>query len=116
MKQLFQGETVTVHWRTDSGEVDWGGNPVYIDVVEEVENVLVASGPRSDVDGSTRPDGVKVAWNLHFPKTFHGDLTGARVSVRGEPPCYVIGSPRPYTAANTPTSWNLPVELEVVNG
>jgi|SRR5690625_119271 len=111
----MQGETVVVHRRVETGH-DPLNSPVYEDVTETVHDVLVAPGPRSDVDASTRPDGTRVAWNLHFPKPYAESLRGAKVSVRGQKPAKVIGDPQPYTLENTPTRWWLPVELERVDG
>lgn len=111
----MQGETVVVHRRVETGH-DPLNSPVYEDVTETVHDVLVAPGPRSDVDASTRPDGTRVAWNLHFPKPYAESLRGAKVSVRGQKPAKVIGDPQPYTLENTPTRWWYPVELERVDG
>lgn len=108
------GETVTVHTKTKTG-TDALNVPTYSWASEDVENVLVTPGTLHDVDGTIRPDGVKVAYTLHFPKLFHKSLRGAEVTVRGQR-FRVIGDPKPYTAANTPTLWWLPVEVEAVNG
>lgn len=110
----MRGETVVVVRRERTGTGP-GNTPIYGDVETTVHDVLVAPGPRQDVVESNRPDGVEVAFNLHFPKTFSGSLRGAQVVVRGEP-FDVIGDPRPYTLANTPTRWWMPVEVERVDG
>lgn len=109
------GEQVTVTRRIQTG-VDRLGDPVYEDVSEVVDDVLVAPGPRSDLSDAERPDGDRVAWNLHFPKPYASDLRNARVSVRGEASCLVVGEPRPFTLENTPTRWWMPVELWRVDG
>lgn len=111
----MRGETVVVERRERVGSAP-GNTPIYDWVAESVHDVLVAPGPRTDVVDSIRPDGVKVVWNLHFPKTFNASLKACRVRVRGEAPCAVIGDPKPYTLANTPTRWWMPVEVEAVNG
>lgn len=111
----MKGETVIVHRRVRTGTGP-GNTPLYEDLEESVDDVLVAPGPRQDVIESNRPDGVEISWNLHFPKTFTGSLRGARISVRGEMPAPVIGDPKPYTAANTPTRWHMPVEVQYVEG
>ncbi|MGO1319928.1 MAG: hypothetical protein ACTII7_07775 [Galactobacter sp.] len=115
MPHRIKGETVTVLTRERTGTLP-GNTPEYTDVETTVDNVLVAPGALSDVTGSIRPDGVKVAWELHFPKTFTGSLRGARVKVRGGPAVPVVGDPHPYTDANTPGAWNRPVRLELVKG
>lgn len=109
------GETVVVERNVRVGTAP-GNSPIYEWVPEAVEDVLVAPGPRDDVIDSNRPDGTKVAWTLHFPKTFNKSLRGARVKVRGDEARLVVGDPKPYTLANTPTRWWMPVELEAVDG
>lgn len=109
------GETVTVYRREQTGEDD-RGDPIFEDVAQTVDNVLVAPGPLADMPDSVRPTGTLIAWNLHFPKTFSGNLRGALVSVRGLDPAEVVGDPHPYTLENTPTDWWLPVELRRAEG
>lgn len=111
----MKGESVVVTTRTEVGR-DPGNAPIYETTTTTVHDVLVAPGPRADVTDSTRPEGVRIAWNLSFPKTFTSSLRGAEVSVRGEDPCPVVGDPKPYTPENTPTRWWMPVELEDVHG
>ena len=111
----MRGERVTVETPIEVGRGP-GNSPIYEWVAGAVEDVLVAPGPREDVTDSTRPDGVRVRYTLHFPKPYDTDLTGARISVRGEEPLAVVGSPRPYTLANTPTRWWMPVEVGRVDG
>jgi len=111
---VITGETVTVYTWAVTGE-DGYNMPVVTETQATVGNVLVAPGPRSDL-GAERPDADRIAWTLHFPKTFTGSLAGARVSVRGGEPLEVVGDPQPYTDANTPGDWNRPVELLGVDG
>lgn len=106
----MRGEAVTVISDVDTGERDGGNAPIYSTVETDVENVLVAPGPRHDVTESNRPDGVDVVYNLHFPKAFTGSLRGARVRVRGVE-FHVIGDPQAYQNDLTPTPWNRPVEV-----
>lgn len=111
----MRGETVTVIRRVEVGR-DPGNSPIYADEEEPVADVLVAPGPRTDLAESARPEGVEVRFTLHFPKTFTGELRGAAISVRGEEPLRVIGSPRPYTRGNCPTRWHMPVEVGRADG
>lgn len=113
---MIVGEAVTVRRRPAVG-TDPGGGPIYGTPVDEtVTDVLVAPGPREDVVDSNRPDGTRIAWTLHFPKTYSSSLRGAEISVRGGAFRPVVGDPQPYTLANTPTRWWMPVELEDVDG
>lgn len=110
------GETVVVERHTPSGATDSHGNPIYVWSLETVEDVLVAPGPRNDLTDAERPEGVRVVWNLHFPKGYPATLAGARVSVRGGQSLSVVGDPQHYTEANTPTRWSMPVEVWRVDG
>lgn len=110
----MKGETVTVKTFTATGS-DPFGSPVTEEVTQQVDNVLVQPGACADVVESNRPDGAKVNYTLHFPKTFDMDLEGAEVKVRGIW-LKVIGRPDHYTLDNTPTEWWLPVEVGTVNG
>lgn len=111
----IQGEDVVVVRREQVGTLP-GNTPEYAEVETTVENVLVAPGARADVFDAERPDGTTVVFNLHFPKTFSGSLRNASVKVRGGEPLAVIGDPQPYTGANTPGDWHMPVEVERVDG
>lgn len=82
---------------------------------ETVDDVLVSPGPRADLDAS-RPEGVEVKWNLSFPKGYPATLRGARIIIRGQEPCYVVGDPQHLIEANTPGAWSMPVEVEAVRG
>lgn len=111
----IKGEAVVLVSRERVGTRP-GGSPEYADVETSVENVLVAPGPLADVADASRPEGTKVVFNLHFPKTFAGSLRGASIKVRGGDPLGVIGDPQPYTSENTPGDWNMPVEVAKVEG
>ena len=59
-----------------------------------------------------------VAYSLHFPKGYDGPLENCLVELP-EPWAgryRVIGDPRPYIDADTPTPWHLPVEVEAAHG
>lgn len=110
---LFQTETVKVI--TPNVTLDDLGEPTTEGegATQEVE-VLVCPGATSDLD-ATRPNGVQVTYTLHFPKTWSDDLKDCKVEVRGET-YYIIGDPKPYTSANTPGEWYMPVEVTRTDG
>lgn len=112
---MIQGERVVVRREVVVGR-DPGNNEIVETVEQPVDDVLVAPGGREDVSDSNRPDGSRVAWQLHFPKSFTGSLRGAEVSVRGLEFARVVGDPHPYTVSNTPGRWNYPAELERTDG
>ena len=82
-----------------------------------VGNVIVQRGACAELD-STRPEGVRVALTLHFPKTWTGMLRGAKVELSGDyaGSYRVVGDPMPYQDGLCPTDWNMPVEVEAVDG
>ena len=84
---------------------------------EAVHNVLVSPGSTDELDAS-RPNGVQVAFTLHFPKTYTKSLEGCSVTLpKPWGGTYrVIGQPHPYIDANTPTAWHMPVEIEAAHG
>lgn len=112
MLSLIPTETVTVLRptveRDDLGEIA-EGEPVREDV-----RCVVCSGATSDMD-ATRPEGVTVAYTLHFPKTYVGNLRGCSVEVRGE--TYdVVGDPQRTTEAATPGPFNMAAEVTRADG
>lgn len=110
----MKGSTVKVKTFEATGTDPFGGC-INSEKVVEVENVLYSPGATTDVFESNRPDGAKVLFTLHFPKTFTGSLKGAKVFVCGD--WYdVIGDPKPYMAENTPGDWWMEVEAGAVNG
>lgn len=113
----MRGATVTVTPRV-MGEPDRFGNSSITDGEPvQVPDVLIAPGATSDLEAS-RPEGVTVAYTLHFPKTYTGPLEGAKVTLPAPwaGTYRVIGDPRPYMDANTPTRWHMPVEVEAAHG
>ena len=112
----MKGEAVDVK-TFKSTETDPFGAPINSPSIDTVDNVLVAPGARSDVFESNRPSGVRVAYTLYFPKTFDGDLEGAKVKVRGKDPWLdVIGRPDHHTAANVPGDWWIVAEVGTIDG
>lgn len=113
---MISGVTVTVNKPTVQS-VDRLNNPVYSFEQVSVANVLVSPGATDDLEAA-RPEGVSVAYTLHFPKTYTGDLEGCTVELPApwSCTCKVIGKPTPYIDANTPTPWHMPVEVEYAHG
>lgn len=112
MLSLIPTETVTVLrpsvGRDDLGEITEG------EPTREEVRCVVCPGATSDTD-ATRPEGVTVAYTLHFPKTYAGSLRGCSVEVRGTR-YDVVGDPQRTTAAATPGPWNLAVEVTRADG
>lgn len=112
---MITGEFACV-LRRKSVVVDAMGEPVYGPWEPEIDpvEVLVVPGTSTELD-ETRPDGVRVAYTLHFPKSYRASLRGCMVRIRGFD-YRVVGDPQPYTDANVPGHWNRPVEAEAVDG
>lgn len=109
---LIPTEAVTVI-RPTAGRDDLG-EPVETGTSREAVRCVVCPGATSDMD-ATRPEGVAVAYTLHFPKTYSGSLRGCSVEVRGE--TYdVVGDPQRTTEAATPGPFNLTVEVTRADG
>ncbi|BBH49873.1 hypothetical protein Pcatena_04600 [Parolsenella catena] len=112
MLSLIPTEVVTVVRPTV--ERDDLGEPTLGEPTREAVRCVVCPGTTSDMD-APRPEGVTVAYTLHFPKTYSGSLRGCSVEVRGE--TYdVVGDPRRTTDAATPGPWNLAVEVTRADG
>ena len=113
---MITGVTIEVQ-RPIKGAADRFGNETTTYQRERVCNVLVSPGSTSDMEAA-RPDGVTVAYTLHFPKTFTGSLKGCEIELPApwSGVYRVIGDPREYIDANTPTKWHIPVQVEDANG
>ena len=97
--------------------LDRFGNATYTYSSKTVDNVLVAPGATRDLEAA-RPEGVTVAYTLHFPKSYTDSLEGCIITLpspwAGD--YRVIGDPRCYIDADTPTPWHTPVEVEAAHG
>ena len=112
----MRGISVTV--RTPNGtELDRFGNEQYVFTESAVDDVLVDPGASESLAAS-RPEGVRVAFTLHFPKSFVGSLEGCEIVLPSPwAGVYrVVGNPGRYIDANTPTRWNMAVEVEKAYG
>ena len=109
---LIPTESVTIvrptAGRDDLGEITEG------EPTREEVHCVVCPGATSGM-GATRPEGVTVAYTLHFPKTYAGSLRGCSVEVRGTR-YDVVGDPQRTTDAATPGPWNLAVEVTSADG
>ena len=112
MLSLIPTEAVTVLRPTV--ERDDLGEPVETGAAREEVRCVVCPGATSDMD-ATRPEGVTVAYTLHFPKTYAGSLRGCSVEVRGTLHD-VVGDPQRTTDAATPGPFNLTVEVTRADG
>lgn len=115
---MISGTTASVMLRDRSARDSFGNDvEAYLPPVDV--DVCVQPGTCADLD-DTRPEGVRVALTVHFPKTWAGSLRGAKVALGGrwEGEYRVVGDPKPYDERNCPQGvpWNMPVEVEAADG
>lgn len=111
---MFKAETVYVHEKAATRIDPFGASIAESETLTPVD-VLVYDGNDSNITENTRPDGRRIAYGLHFPKTWSGLLDGKQITVRGEV-CKVVGAPRPKTPENVPGKYNMVVEVERGDG
>jgi len=116
---MIRGVTVSVELRQRGARDEFGNDVESYGPPVEVDDVLVEGGAASELD-ATRPEGVKVAYTLRFPKAWTDPMRGARVEL---PAPFDWGNP--YTAigaltllidANVPGRWNGVLEVEATDG
>lgn len=113
---MINGRHVTIVNRVRAG-TDPGGDPIWADSEEEVDDVLVQDGAQANASDSTRPDGITVDRTAHMPRTWrYHSLRGRRMRLDDGTEYTVVGDPRPYDAGLTPTKWNLTVNLHREEG
>lgn len=110
---LLPKTSVTVIRRKEVGKDPFNA-PIYENVRENVAGVLVTPGATSDLDAS-RPEGVRVVYTINFPKGYGKTLKGCLVQYL-EDTYRVIGDPQPYMGDGTPGPWDMPAEVERVDG
>lgn len=117
---MFKGYAVTVY-TPSAWEVDRFNNTVVkTRTPSTVSNVLISPGATTELEAG-RPEGVRIVFTLHFPKTFTGSLEDCLIEL---PAPYggtgvkyrVVGDPYPYMDENTPTPWHMPCEVVKVDG
>ena len=113
---MIRGTTVTIIGRTQSG-IDPGGDPIWSETEERVDDVLVQDGTQANSTASTSPEGISVDRTIHMPRKwiFHS-LRGCRVRLPDGIEYSVVGDPIPYDGGLTPTRWNLTVDLHDERG
>lgn len=112
---MLPSASVTVLRPTHGADVDSFGEPVAGEPSREtVEGALLTPVAASDLDAS-RPDGVRAAYTVHFPKGYGSPLRGCLVEVNGAR-YRVVGDPKPYMDDGVPGPWGMSAEVEAVNG
>lgn len=113
MLNLIPDEEVAVI--RDSARLDDLGEPIGFAAVPRGRALRGVPRPHLRLGGGSGPNGARIAYTLHFPKTYRGDLRGCSVEVRGEA-FAVVGDPMRTTEAATPGAWNMAVEVARADG
>lgn len=119
----MHGETVTVYFRSGSGEDEYG-DPVETVTSQSVDNVLVMPVAGEDLDDPVRPDGVRVSYRLAFPKAYTrtlapGALRGSSVALTGRGMAQrdaMRVSGEPDRIEPCPTDWDMLVYVGRTDG
>ena len=113
-----KGSTVSVRQRMRDSRDSFGNEVVEWGEPVEVPGVVIAPGKCESLD-AMRPEGVRVALTLHFPKGYADRLRGAQVTLSGRyaGKYIVVGDPMPYAGyLGRRFKRNMPVEVEAVDG
>lgn len=113
---MIRGVTVAVYAPVQ-GQKDRFGNATFTYTKTDVDNVLVSPSSTADLEAA-RPEGDATTLTLHFPKTFAGNLEHCEVELPAPwgGRWKVLGDPKPYIEANTPTQWHMPATVERADG
>ncbi len=110
--QFFRTEPVTVI--TCEQVFDDLGEVVSETQTQTDTDALICPISSTDL-AATRPNGDKIAFNVHFTKGWELPLRGAQIRVRGD--LYrVEGDPQQLTEQNCPTDYNLKVSVVRADG
>lgn len=120
---MIRGVSVRVLHPTCGGRDRFGDMAEGVPKPETVDDVLIApggeAGTTDDLEAARR-DGDMLSLQLHFPKSYSGDLRGCDLELPhpwdGFNPYRVVGDPTPYIDANTPTRWHMPVKAVSARG
>ena len=114
---MLRGRTVTVMRPTGATSDRFGNQEPTGSAQEKVGNVLIAPADTSDLEAA-REDGTTVALEAHFPRGYGKELEGCEVVLDGQwaGTYRVVGDPKPYDDALTPTAWDMPVRLVSAHG
>ena len=117
---MISGTAVTVIRPGEPSRDRFGNDVPGEPAAEAVGGVLVDQPSTEDMEAA-RPDGVTLAFALHFPKSYTRSLDGCTVVLpdpwdNGGKGYRVHGDPRPLMDANTPGRWNRTVNVEAADG
>lgn len=113
---MIVGQSITILTPVRVG-TDPGGDPIWTEREETVDDVLVQDGTQSNDADAMRAAGVGIDRTAHLPRTWpYHSLRGCRIRLADGTSYAVVGDPLPYTGGITPTRWNLTVQLHDERG
>lgn len=107
---MIKGITVKVCIRTETG-TDPFGSPIFTDVWESVENVLVSPASSDDIVSSQNLYGKKAVYTLAIPKGDTHEWMDTQVEFFGQR-FRTFGFPIMGIEENIPLDWNMKVMVE----
>lgn len=113
---MIVGQSITILTPTQAG-TDPGGDPIWAEREEGVDDVLVQDGVQANETDAPRAYGVSIDRTIHLPRTWpYHSLRGCRIRLADGTLYTVVGDPLPYTGGIAPTRWNLTVQLHDERG
>ena len=110
MGSRIHGITVTLYDRQKTG-VDGFGRPVYEEVAEQVENVLVGEPSSQELVDTLELTGKKAVYTLGIPKGDAHEWRDRKVTFFGQD-FRTIGEPVQGIESMIPLEWNQKVKVE----
>lgn len=107
---MIHGMTVYLLTTEQTG-INSLNEPIYSEIEEPVDNVLVGEPSADDITSTQNLYGKKIAYNLAIPKGDTHNWEDVRVRIWGEI-YHTIGYPTQGIEANIPLSWNKKVKVE----
>lgn len=107
---MIEGITVTLYEKIKTG-TDEFNQPIYSEVPEEVENVLVAPAAAEDITNDMNLYGKRLAYELCIPKGDDHVWEDRKVSFFGEE-FQTYGPTEEWIESLVPLSWNKKIKVE----
>ena len=107
---MIKGQTVILYTRVQTG-IDAFGMPVYLDIAENVENVLVEPASNDAITSEFELNGKHVSYILHIPRNDNHDWSDSVVSFYGKK-WKTYGDCIIYAEQLTPLDWGKKIKVE----
>lgn len=111
MSSLLKGIPVVLYLKTDTGQTDGFGDPIYTETATTVQNVLVNPIAAEALTSDLQLYGIRGAYELCLPKGDQHDWTNCRVDFFGYS-WRVYTPPEEWIEAMVPLDWNRKVRVE----